>query len=249
MNQRQTSIVEYITEHGKTEVHVLADIFHVSDVTLRKDLDCLVKQGVIHRERGYALPSCPEDINYHMAFQLGKKQKIAKAAADVVRDGETIMIESSSTCALFAEELAKRYQHINIVTNSLYLSNYVCRYPSVQITLLGGTLQPQSQSLVGPITKDAVRFFHIKKMFTGTDGYSKEFGFMGDDLIRADTLQAMIDVCDYPYVLTTSDKFSHPGTVSFLKLEKVYGVVTDPDISDEESQFLKSKGIEIKIAE
>ena len=86
-------------------------------------------------------------------------------------------------------------------------------------------------------------------MFTGTDGYSREFGFMGDDLIRADTLQAMINVCDYPYVLTTSDKFSNPGNVSFLKLEKVYGVVTDAGISDEESQFLKSKGIEIKIAE
>ena len=157
MNDRQTAIVEYIAEHGKTEVNVLSEMLHVSKVTLRKDLNYLAERGVLRRERGYAVPSRPEDINYHMAFHFSRKQKIAQAAVNCVKDGETIMIESSSTCALLAEELAKKRQNITIVTNSLYLANYVRGYSSIQIILLGGTLQPQSQSLVGPLTKEAAK--------------------------------------------------------------------------------------------
>lgn len=249
MNDRQTAIVEYIAEHGKTEVNVLSEMLHVSKVTLRKDLNYLAERGVLRRERGYAVPSRPEDINYHMAFHFSRKQKIAQAAVNCVKDGETIMIESSSTCALLAEELAKKRQNITIVTNSLYLANYVRGYSSIQIILLGGTLQPQSQSLVGPLTKEAVRSFHVDKMFTGTDGYSRDFGFTGDDLIRADTLQSMIAVAAKTYVLTTSEKFGQPGAVSFLKFENVHAVITDEGIPEEEKKYLESQGVQVTIAE
>ena len=247
MNERQTAIVEYIAEHGKTEVNVLAEMLQVSKVTLRKDLNYLAERGVLRRERGYAVPSRPEDINYHMAFHFSKKQKIAKAAVNCVKDGETIMIESSSTCSLFAEELAKNRQNITIVTNSLYLANYVRGYSSIQVILLGGTLQPQSQSLVGPLTREAVRSFHVDKMFTGTDGYSRDFGFTGDDLIRADTLQSMIDAAANTYVLTTSEKFHQPGAVSFLKFENVHAVITDDGIPEEERVYLESQGVHVTI--
>ena len=97
MNERRTAIVEYIAEHGRTEVGVLSEKLQVSKVTLRKDLNYLAERGVLRRERGYAVPSRPEDINYHMAFHFSSKQKIAQAAAGCVCDGETVMIESSST--------------------------------------------------------------------------------------------------------------------------------------------------------
>lgn len=248
MNERRTAIVEYIAEHGRTEVGVLSEKLQVSKVTLRKDLNYLAERGVLRRERGYAVPSRPEDINYHMAFHFSSKQKIAQAAAGCVCDGETVMIESSSTCSLFAEELAKNRQNITIVTNSLYLANYVRGYSSVQVILLGGTLQPQSQSLVGPLTREAVRSFHVDKMFTGTDGYSRDFGFTGDDLIRADTLQSMIDAAAKTYVLTTSEKFRRPGAVSFLKFENVHEVITDEGIPPEEKKYLEDKGIRVTIA-
>lgn len=248
MNERRTAIVEYITEHGRTEVGVLSEKLQVSQVTLRKDLNYLAERGVLRRERGYAVPSRPEDINYHMAFHFKSKQKIAQAAADCVRDGETILIESSSTCALFAEELAKKRQNITIITNSLYLANYIRGYASVQLVLLGGSLQEQSQSLVGPLTREAVRAFHVDKMFTGTDGYSRDFGFTGDDLIRADTLQAMIAAANKTYVLTTSDKFSRPGAVSFLQFENVHEVITDEGIPGEEKTYLEQKGVHVTVA-
>lgn len=248
MNKRHTKLLEYITLHGKTEVSTLAEYLDTSKVTIRKDLDFLSEKGILKRERGYAVPNDPSDINYRMAFHLDTKQRIAQAAAACVKDGETIIVESGSTCALFAEELAKTKRNITIITNSMYLANYVCSYTNIQLILLGGALQPHSQSMVGPLTKEAIRSFHVDKIFTGTDGYSRDYGFTGEDLIRADTLSSMIASANHTYVLADSEKFKQTGSVYFLKLKDVFQVITDSNISPDEKEYLENQGIHITIA-
>lgn len=94
-----------------------------------------------------------------MAFHYDNKQKIAQSAASLVKDGETLIIESGSTCALFAEELAKTKQNITIITNSVYLADYVADYSNIQIILLGGTLQPKGRSLSVPLPNKLLKRF------------------------------------------------------------------------------------------
>ena len=103
MKERHNAILEYITTHGKTEVSILAEKLHTSEVTIRKDLDLLEEKGMLKRERGYAVPNDPGNIFYRMAFHPDLKQRIARTAANCVSDGETVMIETGSTCILFAE--------------------------------------------------------------------------------------------------------------------------------------------------
>lgn len=248
MNARHTALIEYITQHGKTEVNTLADYLHTSKVTIRKDLDYLSERGILKRERGYAVPNDPGDINYRMAFHYDRKLKIAQAAAAYVQDGEMVMVESGSTCALFAEELAKTKQNVTLITNSLYIANYIKDYTNIQVILLGGTLQPKSQTLVGPLTKNAAKSVHVDKIFIGTDGYSRTFGFTGDDLIRSDTLSALTTSALHTYVLTESEKFGHPGSVSFLELKDVYEVITDSKIPQSEQEYLENLGITVTLA-
>lgn len=248
MKARHTALLEYVTQHGKTEVNTLAEYLKTSAVTIRKDLEYLSERGILKRERGYAVPNDPGDINYRMAFHMDTKQRIAQAAAACVQDGETLIIESGSTCALFAEELAKTKRNITIITNSMYLANYVSAYTNIQLILLGGTLQVHSQSLVGPLTKSAINAFHVDKIFTGTDGYSRDYGFTGEDLTRSDTLSAMISSANHTYVLAGSEKFRQPGSVYFLKLEHVYQIITDSGIDLEEKDFLEKQGILVTIA-
>lgn len=112
--------------------------------------------------------------------------------------------------ALFAEELAKTKQNITIITNSVYLADYVADYSNIQIILLGGTLQPKGRSLVGPLTKQAIKAFHVDKIFTGTDGFSMEFGFTGEDLTRTDTVREMTNSADHTYILADSANFVNP---------------------------------------
>lgn len=247
MKERHVAILEYVMQHGKTPVNALAEHLHVSKVTIRKDLEYLTKRGILKRERGYAVPNGPGDINYRMAFHMDTKQRIARAAAACVQDGETLIIESGSTCALFAEELARTKNNITVITNSMYLASYVGAHSNMQLILLGGTLQPHTQSLVGPLTKNAIASFHVDKIFTGTDGYSRDCGFTGEDLIRADTLSALIASANHTYVLAGSEKFSRPGSVYFLKLEDVYQIITDDGISTSEKEFLEKQGITVTI--
>ena len=82
----------------------------------------------------------------------------------------------------------------------------------------------------------------MDKIFTGIDGYSRSFGFTGDDLTRADTLHAMIGSARHVYVLTDSEKFLHPGAVSFLQLDQVYEIVTDEGISPKEKSYTGEPG-------
>ena len=249
MNTRHSELLAYVTEHGKTQVNELADYLSTSKVTIRKDLSYLAERGALKRERGYAVPNDPTDINYRLAFQYDKKQRIAKKAASFIQDGESILIESGSTCALFAEEIAKTKQNVTIITNSIYIANFIKAYDNIQLILLGGTLQNDSQALVGPLTKQAVQSFHVDKIFSGADGYSREYGFTADDIIRLDTVQVMAAHAKHTYVLTVSEKFKQPGAVNFLDLNQVDFVVTDVDIPEEEKTYLEQHHIQVALAD
>lgn len=246
MKERHTQLVEYVSLHGKVDVNELAKHLNTSAVTVRKDLDYLAERGILKRERGFALLNDPNDINYRMAFHYEIKKKIATAALELVEDGESVIIEAGSTCALFAEELAKQKKDITIITNSLHIANFVKDFPNINIVLLGGNYQKKWQALVGPMTKSCVKEFSVDKIFVGVDGYTRQNGFTGNDLIRMDTLKTMMESAKQTIVLAESDKFNKSGTVSFLKLEDVACIITDSDIPLEELEFIREQGITIK---
>lgn len=247
MNQRHIKLIEIVSKFGKIEVNELAKLLQTSQVTIRKDLDYLSEKGILRRERGYALLKNKDDINYHMAFHYEAKQKIARAAADLVEDGETIIVESGSTCAMFTEQLASSKRGITIITNSSYIAEFIKDYPDVEIILLGGNFQKHTQAMVGPMTKECVKNFHVDKIFVGIDGFSKEIGFTGVDLIRTDTVRALAASANRIYILTESEKLNHAGLIPFLKTEEVYQVITDIKISPEIKSFLESKQVKLQL--
>lgn len=247
MKDRQAAIVDYVSTQGKVEVSVLADHFQISKVTIRKDLDFLADKGILRRERGYALLNDPDDINYRMAFHYEVKARIAKEAAKLVSDGETILVEAGSTCAIFAEEAARTHQNLTIVTNSAHVANFIKDEMGANIILLGGNYQKRRQTMVGPMTKDSLLKFKFDKVFLGIDGYSRDLGFTGNDLLRADILEAMIQVSNHVYVLGESEKFQRSGAISFLKFQDVYKVITDKNLDSLEVTFLKNKGINVNL--
>lgn len=247
MNERQTAIIEYVSTNGKTTVNRLAEYCKISQVTIRKDLDYLSSKGILNRERGFAMLNDPSDINYRLAFHYEDKLRMAEAALSYVEDGETLIIESGSTCAIFAELVAKTKSHITIITNSMHIATFIKDYPNINIILLGGILQPQTQALVGPITKEAIKNLHVDKIFVGADGYSRSLGFTGDDLIRSETLKSMIAAANKTFVLTESSKFERTSPVSFLPFESVYQIITDDKIPQEELDFLATQDIKVTL--
>ena len=161
MLARHTKILELITENKKMEVTKLSQLLSVSQVTIRKDLIQLENSGLIVREHGFATLNSSDDINNRLAYHYDIKQRIAKLAVESIEDGETVMIESGSCCALVALEIAQTKKDVTIITNSAFIADYIRKVAKIRIILLGGEYQNESQVMVGPITKKCVESFFV----------------------------------------------------------------------------------------
>jgi len=236
--QRQTKILEVLSTHQRAEVIVLSDLLGVSQVTVRKDLDVLEERGMIRREHGYACLSKADDIGKRMAFNYDIKRRIAKDAAAMVDEGETVMIESGSCCALLAEELANEQKDVTIITNSVFITNFIRNASHTKIILLGGYYQPESQVMVGPMTRKCGEIFFSDKFFVGTDGFMPGFGFTGKDLLRSQTVMDLAENARDIFVLTDAEKFQRQGVLGMVRLESVSGVFTDDRIAPDIEQIL-----------
>ncbi|MCI8396016.1 MAG: DeoR/GlpR transcriptional regulator, partial [Acutalibacter sp.] len=151
MKERETKILELLAKEKRLEVAALAQVLGVSSVTVRKDLDTLEEKGVLRREHGYALLKSEDDLSSRLAYHYACKGRIAKRAAALVADGETVMIESGSCCALLAEEICTSRRDVTIVTNSAFIAGFVRQKPHAHVVLLGGVYQNDAQVMVGPL--------------------------------------------------------------------------------------------------
>lgn len=246
MQERQTKILELLTEYKKIEVVRLSKLLQVSQVTIRKDLDQLERQGIVKREHGYAELNSNDDINSRLAYHFDIKQRIARHCAGFVEDGETIMIESGSCCVLLAEEIARSKRDVTIVTNSAFIADYIRKREGVHIILLGGDYQPEAQVMVGPMTRKNAEMFFVDKLFVGTDGYIEEYGFTGSNYMRSEAVRDMARQAKHVFVLSESTKFTQRGTVTLLPFQEVNTVVTDKGIPSEAEEKLKACQIRVE---
>ena len=247
MSERHTKILELLTKQEKIEVTRLSELLQVSQVTIRKDLDQLENKGLIIREHGFATLNSYDDINNRLAYQYDTKQKIARLAAKDIKDGETIMIESGSCCALLALEIAQTKKDITLITNSAFIADYIRKKSHMRVILLGGEYQNESQVMVGPITRKCVESFFVDKFYIGTDGFSETSGFTGNDYMRSETVKDMARQAKHVIIVTDSTKFQQVGVVNLLPLENISSVVTDAGIPQECLEYLSQNNISLKI--
>ena len=242
MTKRQIKILEVLADRQRADVAVLADMLHVSQVSIRKDLDHLQERGFINRAHGYACIDSRNDTGKRMAQNYKIKKRIALAAAATVGEGETVMIESGSCCTLLAEELAHTKKDVTILTNSVFIANFIGNISRMKIILLGGYYLPSAQVIVGPMTKKCGEIFFSDKFFIGTDGFMPGFGFMGNDHLRVQTVLDLAEKARDVLVLTEAEKFQRQGSLGLVRLDKVRGVFTDERITAEaEAELLNNK--------
>lgn len=247
MTERQSKIIKLVNQHQKIEVSRLAEFLEVSQVTIRKDLDYLESEGLLSREHGYALIKNANDINTRLTINYETKLAIAIKAAELVSNGETVMLESGSTCALMADELARLKKDVTIITNSAYIAIRVRDLPLRKVILLGGEYQKEYQGTVGPLIRKCAREFYVDKFFVGTDGFIPEAGFTCDDLMRVETMKYMADSANRMIILADSSKFEQKGVVIQSTFEDIDTVCTDSGISQEALDILKKNNIHVEI--
>lgn len=247
MTERKNQILALLSNRKdkRIEVSDLSDILNVSQVTVRKDLDYLAKTGIIIREHGYAILSDTNETFSRLAINYDTKRRIAERAAQFIEDGETLMLEFGSCCALLAEELAQKKKDLTIITNCAFTADYIRKKTFSQIVLLGGIYQHEAQALVGPMVRDGAANFFVKKLFIGFEGFSEEFGITGSDQLRVQAVKDMARQAEQIIVLGDHTKFDTKGTVPINLNNKITHIITDTNLSDEKVRKVSKFNIEV----
>ena len=246
--QRTAEIIRLIAEHQKADVAELSERLAVSQVTIRKDLDELEKIGLIKRQHGFAQINDSDNIAARLAYHFNEKMKIAEKAASLIKNGDTVMIENGSCCALLARVIADTRENVTIVTNSVYIAEYIKGSKNITVVLLGGIYQQGSECLVGPMIRDAAENYNVKYFFAGTDGWSERTGFTNKDSLRAQAVRDMAHSCENMVILTESAKFHGAGTVPMNIKRQPKLVITDSSLTNETVEILNREGIEVQFA-
>jgi DeoR/GlpR family transcriptional regulator of sugar metabolism len=246
MKERHNRLLEILAANQRIEVAALASLLMVSQVTVRKDLARLEARGLLRREHGCAIFGSMDDVGKRMALHYEVKRRIAREAVTLVEDGETVMIESGSCCALLAEELAHTRKDVTIITNSAFIANHIRHAPYSRVILLGGEYQPVAQVLVGAITRRSAEVFFSDKLFIGTDGFTPKYGFTGKDHLRAQTVRDLVEQAQQVIVLTESEKFFRQSAEGLVRTEEVEKVFTDDGIPQDIEAYLKQRNVDLR---
>jgi DeoR/GlpR family transcriptional regulator of sugar metabolism len=230
--QREQAILLELEHAGRVTVNDLAARFGVSAVTVRKDLDALERRSLLRRIRGGAVSSGNSDEgawSMRVRHSAEAKQQIAAEAAKLVRDGDSIALDSSTTSYYLAQRLLDR-RNLVVVTNGLRTAQLLMEGSNAMVVLPGGVLRRSAESMVGPIGDLLTGRGRIRRGFFGLVGLSTELGLLDVSIDEAHTKQLLAQACDEVYAVFDSSKANRFALHSFAPTERITGLFTDQDV-------------------
>ena len=247
LNEREREILEILMDNRANSVAEIGKLLAVSSVTVRNNLNSLADKGVVVRTWGGAAPAFHPEIMARQRQMTEAKARIARAAAALVRDGDTLMIEAGTTTALIARYLFGK-RDLFIVSNSNLVVPYTRANPALRLTLVGGEFRPSSESTVGPVALEQLERFHVRLAFVGTDGFSRENGLTTHLVEGAEIVKKMAAQAEQVVLTADSSKYGKSGFVRVLPLERMNRIITDEGLDLSIQDELRSQGLDVEIA-
>ncbi len=249
---RRGKILALLSEHGKVYVHELSDLFKVSEVTIRNDLDQLERKNHLIRARGGALKAENQvslDFNLSEKDKLHSKQKtrIGKMAASLISDSETVIIDSGTTTIEIAKNLTNA-KDISVITNAINIVNVLVRFPNINVIIPGGYLRYKSQSLVGPLAEKNFRNLYVDKAFIGVDGFDINVGAYTPNFEEAALNEIMISIAKEVILVADSSKFTRKSLAFICPTHCIHTIITDEGLSQDDRKKLEDGGLKVIIA-
>jgi DeoR family transcriptional regulator, fructose operon transcriptional repressor len=250
--QRRSKIIELLEGRGSVQVEALSSQFAVSLVTIRKDLSELEGRGLLHRTHGGATwahrslfnPSFREKVY----LQQAEKQAIARAAVELIEEGDSLILDAGSTTQTLARAMKKRFRNLFILTNSTPIALELSE-TGWEILLLGGQVRHHSMALIGPATVRALETYHVDKAFMSATGVSVQHGYTTPNDSEAQTKRAMIAASDRVIAVVDSSKLGRTTLCSFAAIDGVQELVTDWNIAPDTRSEFERRNLSITVAE
>ena len=248
LEERHSRILELLGEVGSVRVGDLSRRFRVSEVTIRTDLERLARQGFLARFRGGAVAHIQTRSSSAFADRLregyAEKERIAARAAEMVKPGDTLLLDAGTTVL----ELAKRLEGcspLTVVTNALNTAATLSSIPDIHVIMAGGSVSPETVSTIGYIAERDIADLVVDKVFLGTHSFDPELGMMDISVEVARVKRAMIEAGRQVVLLADSSKFAKRALAKVAPLGSVDMLVTDTGLGDAETSAIEVLGVEV----
>ncbi|KEI73354.1 transcriptional repressor AgaR [Endozoicomonas elysicola] len=250
--ERREAIVRLVRDKGLARVEELAEHFKVSSVTIRNDLNYLDNKGLLLRSHGGAMAL--DDVVKEMPFDdkgsvnISQKEAIGAAAARLVNDGESIILDSGTTTQQLAKHLVNN-KNLVVMTNGLNVASELVKASGIEIMMTGGTLRSKSHSFYGSQAEDALRQYRFDKLFLGVDGFDLVAGLTTHFDREATLNRVMCDISSEIILLADSSKFGSKGYHFIRSFGAFHTLVTDKGIPADYMAGLQRQGVRVIIAD
>ncbi|MFA7042774.1 MAG: transcriptional repressor AgaR [Bacteroidales bacterium] len=252
--ERRANILQELQNQPEVSVSELSNKFRVSEVTIRKDLNELKRRNLVTRIRGGAL-RIPEisagadiAIKEKQLYHFKEKRAIGKLAASLIRENETIILDSGTTTLEIAKNLDS-FRDLTIITNAINIAVELSNYNRFTVILLGGRLRQSSLSTVGPLAESTLKIFYCDKLFLGVDSFNMEEGVSTPNIEEANINQTMMSMSKETIAVLDSSKFNKRSFTFIAPVNKINTIVTDKGIPTEIKSQLKRMNIQLYTAE
>ena len=249
MNQRRQEILNLIREDGHAKVQKLSQIFKVSDVTIRQDLEALEELGYVQREHGGAFlkdvgnfASTGTLINE--SVKVAEKLELARKAIALIKEGEIIILDSGSTTTELAK-LMTGFHNLTVITNALNIAYILGGNPGINLIVSGGEFKAPTLSLTGDMAAATFKGIHVDKCFLATAGISPDMQLTYPSLSDLVVKSAMIRAANKVYLLADSSKIGVSSFASLGRITLIDTLITDSQISDGQLQMLRELNVEV----
>jgi DeoR/GlpR family transcriptional regulator of sugar metabolism len=247
--ERLAGILQYLREHQRISVQEVVERFGVSRDTARRDIVKLEDQGEILRTRGGAILPTLSKQSYsyqeRMQLDLTGKRRIAEAAAKLIKDGDYLLLDASTTVQLTIESL-KTSDHV-IITNALATASSLAGKAGILVKLLGGDVHPEDQYVYGSRTIENLSDYHVDKLILGVCGLASN-GLLSTSEEHGYLIKEMIRRADQVIVLADHSKFGKKMLYRIAGLDQVDIIVTDQEPSAEMADAFQKNEVELIVA-
>lgn len=240
--------MEYIYEHRRATVAELSEVFQVSEATVRRDLKELEEANRIRRTHGGAIPR--ERVSFEPSIQEKKdqfaleKQRIAEKAVELIREGETILLDSGTTTHQLAR-LLHRFSRLTVVTNSNHILQELQGLDHLELISTGGMVRRGIESMVGPIAEQTLGMIKVDKTFLGTNALDPEEGISTPHLLEAQVKKSMIRAAKEVILLCDRSKINRVSFAKVAPLSSVDILITDRKAPSDILERIKEQNVQV----
>jgi DeoR/GlpR family transcriptional regulator of sugar metabolism len=250
--ERQQLILKALQENKKVTVQELSQRFGTSEVTIRRDLADLAASGKVRRAHRGALvvnPTPPEPpVVQRMSLEQEWKESIARTAARLVSEGDSLFIGSGSTMNFFARQLAS-FKRLTVVTNSISVASELASAEGeITVVLTGGVLRSAELSVLGHIAEQSLREVRVERVFMGAQALSLESGWTTDHLPEVSTTRQIIQMGHELVVLVDHNKLGGRAAAYIAPVTSISTLVTDREVDPVFVEQLRELGIRVLVA-